>query len=339
MFNHPTIVGSWPTLVARLENDGVLARWADAEPDLAGLTAVSDLLAVCSDTGEPERSNAVLAALVRLAAVDGGRDEDALLLLLHLLSGLVWAMVGQLRHLSPDIVAVVVGELACQIRRYPWRRRPRAIAANLRAETRRGVLAELRPRSRRHPERGEFLTAEGDVTRLLARQTGDESDDVDVVDLLEWAVRSGVDATDIAMLVATETHRDRRRGGDSTVACCRYLVLLAAVLAPVQSGHLQSSLTYATRVPWRCGFPAWMQSRGARDPSVAWLRPLSRRAAVDTRIGLRCFDDSRRTRRRVWASSDRSSGRTAVTWERCLPRGTPAHLSRVKGPSRGLPPR
>jgi hypothetical protein len=218
MFNDPTIVGSWPTLIARLEDGGVLARWADAEPDLADLTAVSDLLAVCSEAGEPDRSNAVLAALVRLAAVDGDRDEDALLLLLHLLSGLVWAMAGQLRDLSPDIVAVVVGELACQIRRYPWRRRPRAIAANLRAETRRGVLAELRPRCRRHPDRGEVLTVDGDVTRLLARQAGDEAEDVDVVDLLEWAVRSGVDATDIAMLVATEAHRDRRRGGDSTVA-------------------------------------------------------------------------------------------------------------------------
>jgi hypothetical protein len=217
MFNDPTIVGSWPTLAARLDG-GVLARWASAEPDLALLTTVSDLVAVCSDGAEYERSNAVLAALVRLAAVDGRRDEDALLLLLHLLSGLVWTMAGQLRDLSPDIVAVVVGELACQIRRYPWRRRPHAVAANLRADTRRGVLAELRPRSRRHPNRGEVLTADGDVTRLLARQALDETEDVDLLDLLEWAVRSGVDATDIAMLLATEAHRDRQPGSDWMVA-------------------------------------------------------------------------------------------------------------------------
>jgi hypothetical protein len=218
MFNDPTIVGSWPTLAARLEDGGVLARWSGAEPDLAGLTNVSELVAVCSAAGDYERSNAVLAALVRLAAIDGGRDDDALLLLLHLLSGLVWTMVGQLRDLSPDIVALVVSELACQIRRYPWQRRPRAIAANLRAETRRGVLAELRPRSRHHPDRREVLTVDGDVTRLLARQVRDEAEDVDVVDLLRWAVRSGLDATDVAMLVATECHRDRQRGGDSTVA-------------------------------------------------------------------------------------------------------------------------
>lgn len=213
MFYDPTIVGSWPALAARLDADAVLARWAEAEPDLAGLTSVAELLAVWSEDGGSDRTNAVLAALVRLAAVDGGRDDDALLLTLHLLSGLVWATVAELRDLSPDIVAVVVGELACQIRRYPWRRRPRAVAANLRAETRRAVLAELRPRVRRHPERGEFLTIDGDVTRLVELTACDEREDLDVVDLLRWAVRSGVDAADVALLVATEYGRDLRERG------------------------------------------------------------------------------------------------------------------------------
>src|SRR3954469_24462116 len=194
MFPDPTIVGSWPALAARLDDGAVLARWAEAEPDLAGLNTVADLLAVWSEAGAADRTNVVLAALVRLAAVDGGRDDDALLLTLHLLSGLVWRTVGQLKDLSPDIVAVVVGELACQIRRYPWRRRPRTVAANLWAETRRAVLAELRPRARRHPERGEFLTTDGDVTRLMHATARIEWEDLDVADLLRWAVRSGVDA-------------------------------------------------------------------------------------------------------------------------------------------------
>src|SRR4051812_30590960 len=170
MFYDPTIVGSWPALAARLDDNAALARWAEAEPPLAGFTTVAELLAVWSEDCGSVCTDVVLAALVRLAAVDGGRDDDALLLTLHLLSGLVWTTAAQLRDLSPDIVAVVVGELACQIRRYPWRRRPRAIAANLRAETRRGVLTELRPRCRRHPDRGEVLTIDGDVTRLLARR-------------------------------------------------------------------------------------------------------------------------------------------------------------------------
>src|SRR3954465_2487475 len=186
MFYDPTIVGSWPTLAARLDADAVLARWAKAEPDLAGLSPVAELLSVWSEDGGSDRTDAVLAALVRLAAVDGGQDDDALLLTLQLLSGQVWTMAAQLKDLSPDIVAVVVGELACQIRRYPWRRRPRAVAANLRAETRRAVLAELRPRSRRHPDRGEFLTFDGDVTRLVHATARDEREDLDVADLLLW---------------------------------------------------------------------------------------------------------------------------------------------------------
>ncbi len=127
-------------------------------------------------------------------------------------------MAAQLKDLSPDIVAVVVGELACQVRRYPWRRRSGAVAASLRAETRRAVLAELHPRVRRHADWGEFLTLDGDVTRL-ASATATDQEDVDVVDLLQWAVRSGVDSADVALLIATECARDlRERSADQRVA-------------------------------------------------------------------------------------------------------------------------
>ena len=51
MFHDPTIVGSWPALAARLDDDAVLARWAETEPALAGLTTVADLLAVWSEDG------------------------------------------------------------------------------------------------------------------------------------------------------------------------------------------------------------------------------------------------------------------------------------------------
>jgi hypothetical protein len=218
MFHDPTIVGSWTALAARLDGDAILVRWAATEPALAGLSSVHDLLAVWAE-GADDRPDVVLAALVRRAAVDGGRDDDALLLTLHLLSGLVRTMARQLADLNPDILAVVVGELACQIRCYPWQRRPRAIAANLRAETRRAVLAELRPSSRYHPDRVEVLTATGDITRIASATAGDEGEDLDVVDLLQWAVRSGVDAEDVALLIATECSRDgQHRCADQKVA-------------------------------------------------------------------------------------------------------------------------
>jgi hypothetical protein len=119
MFQDANIVGSWPALAARLDGDAVLSRWAESEPELAGLNTVAELLAVWSQHGADDRINTVLAALTRVAGVEGGRDDDALLLTLHLLSGLVWTMAAEFRDLSPDIVAVVVGELACQVRLYP----------------------------------------------------------------------------------------------------------------------------------------------------------------------------------------------------------------------------
>lgn len=208
MFNDPTIVGSWLALAARLDNESILAQWAAIEPPLSGLATVDELLAFWAEDCEGDRTDAVLAALVRLASVDGAGDDDALLLSLHLLSGLVWGLVRQLQHLTSDGLAMVVAELTCQIRGYPWRRRPRSIAANLRVETRNAVMTDLQPSSRSYPDRVEVLTLDGDVAGLCVACTEAEPD-LDIVDLLEWAVRSGVDAGDIALLVATECGRDR----------------------------------------------------------------------------------------------------------------------------------
>ena len=219
MFRNATVVGSWPALTRRLDQTDTVGRWAEGAPELAGLATAEDLLTAWSDPG---RTDSVLYALVRLAAVDGGHDDDALLLTLHLLSGVVWKLVGQLRDLSPDIEAIVLGELTCQLRSYPWRRRTRAVIANLRADTRRAVLADLRPTDRYHPDRVEAVTVDGDVPLVAARQHPSRDEDLDVVDLLLWAVSRGVDADDVARLVATECARDRRhKRADDAVADAR----------------------------------------------------------------------------------------------------------------------
>jgi hypothetical protein len=101
MFYDPTIVGSWSALAGRLDDSAVLARWAEAEPDLAGLNTVADLLAVWAEDGRDDRTNVVLAALVRLAAADGGRDDDVLLLTLHLFSGLCGERLGSWKISAP----------------------------------------------------------------------------------------------------------------------------------------------------------------------------------------------------------------------------------------------
>ena len=93
----------------------------------------------------PARADEVIGALVRLAAADGADDPDALLVLLHLLSGGVHALAAKLAHLSDNILTVVVGELTCQDPPLPLARRTRAHAKNLLLDTKQALLrGELR---------------------------------------------------------------------------------------------------------------------------------------------------------------------------------------------------
>ena len=219
VFHDDTIAGSWPALVARLDGPGGrLAQWRAAEPALADVGRADGQFDL--QGYERDRADAVLGALVRLAAADGGDDQDALVLLLHLLSGMVWSLARQLADLSPDIVTVIISELTCQIRSYPWRRRTRAWAANLQADTRRAVLADLKPRHRYHPGWGEVLTADGETPASGGVVAGPGEDgDLDLGDLLQWALRAGVDPDDVALLVAIENGRDRHaRRADQRVA-------------------------------------------------------------------------------------------------------------------------
>lgn len=203
MFRDPTLVGCWAELQARLDSTDTVSRWAAAQPSLAGLSNVSELLEAWAD---PPRTNRVLLGLVHLAAADLDRDDDALLILLHLLSRLVYRLARELRDLSPDITVIVLGELTCQIRAYRWRTRMGSVVANLRRDTKRAILADLRPSDRYHPERVEQLTWDGTAPEPSAEHT----EDIDVVDLLLWAVAAGVSPQDVALLIALECARDRQ---------------------------------------------------------------------------------------------------------------------------------
>ncbi|HET8587451.1 MAG TPA: hypothetical protein VFM74_06200 [Candidatus Limnocylindria bacterium] len=208
MFDDPTLVGPWDALAARLSAGGVLRRWQVADRRLAEFDDVDALLQAW---GDRDRTHELGAALVELAAADGGRDDDALLLLLHLLSGVVQRLATQLADLSPDITGIVVDELTCQIRTFRWRRREGGLVANVEKDTRRAVLAELRPSDRYHPDRVEQLTLDGVIypAHRLAF-TGPRDEDVDLADLLQWASASGVDAADLQLLLESEHARGRR---------------------------------------------------------------------------------------------------------------------------------
>lgn len=207
MFNDPAVAGSWPHLVDRLDRARRPSAWAGYDPALAELKSVGDLPGVVGAHVPPATADMVIGALVRLAAADGADDPDAVLVLLHLLSGGVHTLAAKLGHLGDNILPLVVSELSCRIRRYPWRRRTRAHAKNLLLDTKQALLrGELRSGLPDQPavlpiDPHELAFRRLDVAHI-------ENDDVDVVDLLLWAGGHGVaPLQDLLMLLDLEQRR------------------------------------------------------------------------------------------------------------------------------------
>jgi hypothetical protein len=186
---------------------------------------------------DPARADELLGGLVRLAAADGGDDEDAALVLAHLLDNGTHKLALKLRDISTDIDELLAGQLWLQIRTFPWRRRRRAYAKSLLLDTRTAVLAELRPYRTRdgrtrvllvdpvgRDERKEPPVRGREAKAVAANAAGRTSEvplpggrvgaldrahfdkhDQDastLLDVLEWAQRSGViDRAEAALLL------------------------------------------------------------------------------------------------------------------------------------------
>lgn len=233
---HP--LGSWPALVARLDDAGYPQRWSQTADCMAGLTSVGQLRAWTAP-GDPQRTDAVLGALVRLAAARGGADTEAALVLLHLLSPGAQRFAARIRHLTPDPMALVLGELALQIRRFPTGRRTRAFAANLLLDTRLAVWRELDPYRTDRPGHPAELILDLSTEDALPRWhhlrsdtllPGPGDDELDLVDLLLWARRSGaVDPTDLAVLLETEFLREVSGAGAQQQVADRHGVTVRTV--------------------------------------------------------------------------------------------------------------
>jgi hypothetical protein len=189
------ILGNREELAARLDAQGVLGRWQLAEPALAGVVSLTELARI-------DRSDDVLGALVRLAAAAGSADDDALLVVIHLLERGAQRLARRLRTLHHDIEGMILGQLAVQIRSFPVARRTRAFAANLLLDTQAAVLRELCPYSARHQQRLAVVSVDPvELARVPAGVVDDEA--TELVDLLLWAERTMVvDADEVAVLLS-----------------------------------------------------------------------------------------------------------------------------------------
>lgn len=103
---------------------------------------------------------------------------------------------------------LVLGQLTICIRAFPWRTRTRAYAANLLRDTEKAICRELRPNWARYHRDEDHLVdptsrdARTGMHQLDLTVQPEADDELDLVDLLLWAQRTGiVDARDLAMLV------------------------------------------------------------------------------------------------------------------------------------------
>lgn len=229
VFTDDNIAGSCEQLLTRLHRTSAVARWRRTEAGVAPLACLDARFEL--KQLDPAATDDLVGGLIRLAAVEGGDDWDALLLLTHLLSPTLRSLASQLRDVVSDPLAAVVSELIVQVRSfpacggpvlYPLHRRTRSWVGNLRMELRGAVLGEVRPRmwlDNGRPE-AEDLVADWEDQRFAGVVPGPGDGDVEAVDVLLWVLEAGVPGSDVALLVAMEVGRDRFewQGADRRVA-------------------------------------------------------------------------------------------------------------------------
>jgi hypothetical protein len=201
---------TWPALAERVEACGGWPSWVNAEPALGCVAALEEVAAIVGDRSHPRRADELLAALVRLGAVDGGNDQDAAHAAALLLANGADRLAGQLRNLSGDIDQMVAGQVWLQIREFPWTRRRRAIAANILMDSRRALLRDLGADTSSRGVVAILVDTTVDPARTRAGsraladhdRCGGSGDEVTLSAVLQWATGNGVvDAGDASILL------------------------------------------------------------------------------------------------------------------------------------------
>lgn len=180
----------WDHLATAPATIRALRRWAHTEPVLAGWPDLHALCATVHDRSRPERADQILAALVRHAAADSHHDRLAARVVLQLLIPGAVQLARGLAPLLGDTAtaqATVFSELAIGIATYPWRRRPRRIAANLLLDCRQRICRRQR-RHRYESAAGLHPDREQPDSATVDRAEGS----IAVQELLTWARRAQV---------------------------------------------------------------------------------------------------------------------------------------------------
>lgn len=188
-------LGRWQQLAQLADAAGWWRGWIAAQPVLGQVASACAVGEAVEDRDAPGRANELLLGLVRVGSVDGGVDERAATFVASLLVPGGNRIVCDLSSLGPDVDAVVAGALWLQVRQYPWRRRPRAVARNTLMDTRRAVLAEFGATTGRRPALVPVAPLE--LTEAVDRRGGEGGGgqvvaDLALLRLLVWAQAGGL---------------------------------------------------------------------------------------------------------------------------------------------------
>ncbi|MFC3689257.1 hypothetical protein [Aquipuribacter hungaricus] len=205
--------------------------WAQEDPRLAGLPGP---LQVPAWTLAADRAQAddVLHALASLAAVDGGNDPAAATTLCWSLLPAAVSVANELRGLTPSVDEAVAAQLWVEVRTFPWQRL-RKVAANIRANTRVGVLRQCDDRPLGRPvDRTWSATCPVDPSAAFWAGMNDPScfepeaaAADELVDVLRWACTRDVISSedrDLLLSLMEAAARNpvgrRRRGGEGLMS-------------------------------------------------------------------------------------------------------------------------
>jgi hypothetical protein len=189
----------WQHLAGSRATATTLAGWRRLEPVLAGHRDLESLRTVAHNRADPTAADALLAALTRLAAIDGHDQPLAARVILQLLLPGAIRLAGSLRGmLGTDAAGAVLGEVAIGARTYPWRRRPRAVAANLLLDARLRLTRRFHRHGRETPT---GLVPDHDDCGTTVMEYAEAT--LAVHHLLAWAQDNGVlDAFETRLLIA-----------------------------------------------------------------------------------------------------------------------------------------
>ena len=135
--------GRWQEQAAAADESDRWGRWVACQPSLSAAGSAARLGQLVADRSDPARANAFLFALVRVGSAEGGIDPAAATFVASLLVPGGDRMARSLWSLGGEVEQIIAGQLWIQVRVYPWRARPGAVAKNVLMETRRAVLADF----------------------------------------------------------------------------------------------------------------------------------------------------------------------------------------------------